>query len=169
MGNADNRLSFNSMYVGTPCKPVPFKDKTHDMVFVGDLGVGWGARKFKLREDRRTLCKWANETNYSMSVCGRGIQCPALANSRFGFHVRGDSISANRLFDTLLSSTIPVFTRPEQFDAHQQFIDWNKLGVYVPLGPHVNKESFLEALKKIMENKPDIARKTQIIIEIHNL
>ena len=52
--------------------------------------------------DRRNVCKWASG-RYSMDICGEGSQCPALGQARLGFHVRGDSISANRLFDTLLS------------------------------------------------------------------
>jgi len=36
-----------------------------------------------------------------------------------------------------LRGTVPIFTHKEQYDAHQSFIDWNKLSFFLGFG---NKE-----------------------------
>ena len=114
--------------------------------------------------DRRNVCKWASG-RYSMDICGEGSQCPALGQARLGFHVRGDSISANRLFDTLLSGTVPIFTQKDQYSVHQPFIDWKRLSFFVPMGDSINEVSFHEALSKILNNTELIRNKTRAVLE----
>jgi hypothetical protein len=69
-------------------------------------------------------------TAYSMSLCGAGQQCPALANARLGFHVRGDTYGSNRLIDTLLSGTVPIFTFDEQYNVVPDWINWKLLSYF---------------------------------------
>ena len=84
----------------------------------------WLYRQFASREretfaDRRNIRNWLNNKshanskdnqrhNHATTLCGTGTYCPALAESRCGFHVRGDSWSSNRLVDNLGSGTIPL-------------------------------------------------------------
>jgi hypothetical protein len=110
--NSADRLFFQKLYVGTD-RPQP-SEKTHDFTIVATLRP-----EDKRFRSRQHICNWMGggssinittehrATNYSMPVCGPGQQCPTLSNSRFGFHVRGDSYGANRLADTLLSNTVP--------------------------------------------------------------
>ena len=93
----DNRISFNAMYIVTGCSEtssIPFKNKTHDTIMVGNLHSRL-RKNDRFFQDRRDICDWTQSQNftlkYSMSVCGKGTQCPALSYSRTGFHVRGDS------------------------------------------------------------------------------
>jgi hypothetical protein len=36
--------------------------------------------------------------NYIMPVCGRGSQCPNLAQAKYGFHLRCDKLGSNRYY-----------------------------------------------------------------------
>ena len=128
--------------------------------------------------DRVKICNWTNVTtteqhehDYSMSVCGVGEQCPALATARTGFHVRGDTVSANRLFDTLLSGTVPIFTLPGQFTSHQSFIDWDKLSYYLPMGKAgaKNKTHFQQQLDVIVGDQQQLEQKTQVVVKNRDL
>ena len=89
-------LPITSTFTTTPNTRMIMEDKKYDLAMIASI------RKAKSYQDRKNICKWTDEGNYSMSVCGRGVQCPALSQSRLGFHVQGDSLSSNRLFDTLL-------------------------------------------------------------------
>jgi hypothetical protein len=100
--NSNNRISFGTMYVGRRCPIVPFANKTADFTMIAKLRLGLGKKHDGVMSDRRNVCKWT-AGRYIVDICGEGSQCPALGQARLGFHVRGDSISANRLFDTLLS------------------------------------------------------------------
>ena len=121
------------MYVGSKCESVvTFKDKTDDLAMIVSLRLEGKSKRpildNKNFQDRRNICKWANITTFkskhSMSICGIGIQCPALSNALLVFNFHVDSISANQLFDAILSDTVPVLTLLGQFQYHQQFIDW---------------------------------------------
>ena len=171
--NALNRISFNTMYVGNRCEVVPYQQKTADLAMIANLRLKSRKRKDQVNmKDRRHVCAWT-EGQCNMTVCGKGIQCPALAQARLGFHARGDSYSANRLFDTLLSETVPIFTLKEQYTAHQPFIDWHKISFYIPMGENsdsVNeKDSFRNALEDILNNPGLIESKTKAVIENRDL
>ena len=107
--------------------------------------------RFNSRKDIRD---WLNattpiNTEYKWAVCGSGIQCPALAQSRFGFHVRGDSFGANSLFDTILSDTVPITMR-EQYDIHPDWFDWDKISFFADV---TNKTVFVESVQRIINDK----------------
>ena len=176
----DNRISFNAMYIVTGCSEtssIPFKNKTHDTIMVGNLHSRL-RKNDRFFQDRRDICDWTQSQNftlkYSMSVCGKGTQCPALSYSRTGFHVRGDSYGASSLFHTLLSGTVPIFTHKEQYDAHQSFIDWNKLSFFLGFGNKEdgsaqNETSFLYELDNVLGNREVIEEKTKMIVENRDL
>jgi Exostosin family len=114
-------------------------------------------------ESRRDICRWVKEsTNYSMPICGAGQQCPALAEARFGFHVRGDTYGANRLIDTLLSGTVPIFTHQKQFDLMPEWIDWSQLSYFADV---TDKTTFLSSLHTILEDKEVSERKLQNVVQ----
>jgi hypothetical protein len=76
---------------------------------------------------RRDVCNFIESfTNYSMPICGRGAQCPTLAEFKFGFHSKGDTLGSNRLMDNILSLTIPIFTQKEQYNILPDWYDWTK-------------------------------------------
>lgn len=175
--NKKDRLSFDTFYVGTACPNVPFEEKSHDLAMIANLRIG-GSRKRSGRDrinfkDRRNICKWSRSdkftSKFSMSVCGKGVQCPALSKSRLGFHVQGDTISANRLFDTILSGTVPIFTKEKQFTAHRRFINWDLISYYLPMGDNTTETSFLQALGDIIGDAPGIEYKTQKVLENRDL
>lgn len=140
---AENRLGLATMHVGEACDLVPIK--TADLVFVGRMQSGI---KFRPRRD---VCQWMNEWEYnnniSMPTCGRGQRCPALAEARLGFHIRGDSPSSSRLMDTLLSGTVPIFTQSKQYLAVPDFYDWDKVSYFADAK---NKTAFIESMKHIL-------------------
>lgn len=135
----EGRLSLPTMYVGNPCDLEDANtttNKVHDFALVATLRSG---PKYRFR---KRICDWIgphgsnnnnndDSNNVSMAFCGTGPQCPTLAQSRFGFHVRGDSHSSNRLFDTLLSGTVPIFTTQKQYWAVPDWIDWDQLSYFV--------------------------------------
>jgi hypothetical protein len=134
---------FPSIYVGTPC-PLETTNKIHDAVLIASLKAKHPPKDVNF-QDRRTLCQWLslwnnesfssnnNNNNFSF-VCGSGIsQCPTLAQAKFGFHVRGDTFGSQRLVDTILSGTVPIFTRREQYEVLPLWIDWKQLSYLVPL------------------------------------
>lgn len=152
--NVANRLAFKTFYVGTKC---PLSPKTSDLAMIASLRPR--DRKFRSRRD---ICQWIKkETNYSMPVCGPGRQCPALAEARFGFHARGDTYGANRLIDTLLSGTVPIFTYQQQFDLMPEWIDWSQMSYFAPV---TNKTSFLGSLDKILADKEVSERKLHNVV-----
>ena len=86
------------------------------------------------------------DVNFFMRYCGDGEQCPALAQSRFGGHVRGDKPSSQRLHDNMLSGTVPIFTLKEQFDHRPFWIDWDKLSYFADIQ---KEETFLATIDTI--------------------
>jgi hypothetical protein len=142
--NHKDRLDMPSMYVGQGCK-VQTK-KIYDVALIATIKKGI---KFRPRRD---ICDWMapRPFNISMPVCGKGSQCPALAESRFGFHVRGDSASSSRLFDTLLSGTVPIFTQDKQYWGVPDWIDWDKLSYYANAK---NQTEFMQSMQRIMSDR----------------
>ena len=161
---APNRTTLPSTYVGNPCQLLSRNggnnsnnnnsinniiSKTTDFVMVGSLYEDAGRVKRKRFESRRNVCKWLFHCgNATVNTCGTGEQCPALAEARYGFHVRGDTWGANRLMDTLLSGTVPIFTDAQQYKILPTWIDWKLLSVQV----NVTSESrFVQGLQQILD------------------
>ena len=101
-----------------------------------------------------------------MKACGEGTQCPALANAKLGFHVRGDTFGANRLLDTLLSGTVPIFTFKEQYDVLPDWFDWDKVSYFANVS---SKESFLADVDKIMGDKKTYQEKLKQVLANRDL
>lgn len=125
-------------------------------------------------QDRRNICNWTDtadfKSKYSMGVCGHRNQCPSLSNARAGFHVRGDTFSANRLFDTLLSGTVPIFTLDEHFSSHHSFIDWKKLVYFIRLGEGgSNETSFRRQIDVILSGEKKLEEKTRDVVANRDL
>jgi hypothetical protein len=143
--NSKDRLKFNNMYVGMACPPT---SSLYDFAMVATLKPK--DERYKSRQD---ICNWMqkpqHQGNHTWSVCGKGSQCPALAQSRFGFHVRGDSFGANRLFDTILSGTVPIFTMKQQYVINAEWFDWDKISYFADVN---NQTSFLESMQRIMND-----------------
>ena len=141
--NNDDRYSVPSYYVGSPCLP---RKKEYDFAMVATI-----KRQFTF-ESRRHICEWLREERpqYSMSACGLGDQCPALAQARFGFHVRGDTYGANRLIDTILTGTVPIFTMKEQYEILPDWIRWDDFSYFADVN---NKEAFLKAIDDIVNDE----------------
>ena len=117
-----------------------------------------------LFQDRRNICDWIrNKPNVSVSICGQGKQCPALASSKFGLHVRGDTFGSQRLMDTILSGTVPIFTRTEQYAIVPRWIDWSKISVFLNLSSEgtfsadleriLSDEGYEQKYKTLLENR----------------
>jgi hypothetical protein len=90
--------------------------------------------------------------HYTMTACGPGPQCPALATSRFGFHVPGDTYGSNRLIDTILSGTVPIFTYPQQYDVLPDWIDWQSLSYFANVSSN-NRDRFQKDIQAILAEK----------------
>jgi len=140
----DKRFYLSSPYIGSPCPTNNTQTKIADFAMIASLKpktVGF--------ESRDKICAWLAEGNYSVSICGRGDMCPALAESRFGFHPRGDTWGSNRLLDTLLSGTVPIYTGVWQYGILPQDIGipWKELGYYVSVS---SRKSFEEGLQQLL-------------------
>ena len=160
-----NRTMFKIFYVGSPCKSVvSFAEKTQDFAFIGSMHR---KRRDGLLQKRRDACEWmTHSTNYSYSVCGTGNKCPNLSQALVGLHSRGDSCGANRLFDTLLSGTVPVFTLKQQYAAQPDFYDWDMISYFANVE---NKTDFVDHMDKNLSNKTDIMVKTKNVLENRDL
>jgi hypothetical protein len=141
--NLPDRYSVPSYYVGSPCLPRP---KEYDFAMIASLQP-----QFTF-DSRRHICQWLAEerSQYTVSLCGHGAQCPALAQARLGFHVRGDTYGANRLMDTILTGTVPIFTMKEQYDILPDWIDWDKISYFADVN---HKEDFLRSLDQIIDDE----------------
>eukprot|EP00551_Chaetoceros_affinis_P012307 CAMPEP_0203670314 /NCGR_PEP_ID=MMETSP0090-20130426/6424_1 /ASSEMBLY_ACC=CAM_ASM_001088 /TAXON_ID=426623 /ORGANISM="Chaetoceros affinis, Strain CCMP159" /LENGTH=435 /DNA_ID=CAMNT_0050535143 /DNA_START=73 /DNA_END=1380 /DNA_ORIENTATION=+ len=160
-----NRTMFKIFYVGSPCNVTSFAEKTQDFAFIGTMQRGRG-RNYLL-QTRRNACEWmTHSTNYSYSVCGTGDRCPNLSQALVGLHTKGDSPGANRLFDTLLSGTVPVFTNKLQYLTQSDFYDWDMLSYFANAE---NKTDFLDHMDKILSNRTDIEVKTKNVLENRDL
>ncbi|KAL3936118.1 MAG: hypothetical protein SGBAC_008500 [Bacillariaceae sp.] len=192
------RHSFTSYHVGTPC-PI-YSETTEDGTHQGKpFDVAMIAKLHKEKPafyNRRRICKWLSEINVDAgkndtsairtSVCGQGDQCPALSESKFGFHVAGDTYSSQRLMDTILSGTVPIFTHLHQYELAGHWIDWSQLSYYLPvhndtgkkmsggrthtvtqhsLRAVADKDVFEQRLRAILNDKEGYQAKRQKILE----
>jgi hypothetical protein len=214
-----DRLCFPSYYVGNSClddaqsgsspqtSAVVGFEKTQDVAMIASVNH----EKLHYFQDRLNVCEWILQTqqqqqqttsdghmnnNSSTSIrmghCGRGEQCPALRNARFGFHTRGDTLGSNRLMDTILSGTVPIFTLREQYTILPQWIDWNQLSVFLPMNMEsepspssgsspsppssptsivekTNSTAFLQALHTILHDGQGYEKKHQAILQHRKL
>ncbi|CAJ1959359.1 unnamed protein product [Cylindrotheca closterium] len=154
--NPGHRIVLPSYYVGTPCKLS--NEKPFDVAMVASLSP----EKPRFQH-RRNLCHWLkngqnheNKTTLDLKIssCGHAEQCPALAESKFGFHVAGDTFSSNRLMDTILSGSVPIFTHLNQYTmAGGEWIDWNQLSYYIPIHNDTNLKSSPEDAGKLRPRK----------------
>ena len=101
-----------------------------------------------------------------MSICGEGQQCPALAQSRFGLHVQGDSWGSNRLMDTILSGTVPIFTRRGQHRVVPSWYNWTIMSSLLPYEDFEdNSTGFLIALKDIIHDEKGYHEKQKAVLQ----
>lgn len=130
------------------------------------------------------MCNWLNHsTTVKTSLCGPGKRCPALSQAKFGIHAAGDTFGSQRLLDTMLSGSVPIFTHLDQYSIQGPWIDWKQLSYYLPVhddtafsGQPVTKfsvrkkpsqEAFLDGLQKILDDKEGYERRRKKILE-HN-
>jgi hypothetical protein len=155
------RVRLPAFYVGKPCPHVPLTNKTSDFAMVATL------KKIPTFVDRRNICHWLSENDhngqpYSVSHCGKGDQCPALSQARYGFHARGDTWGSNRLMDTIMSRTVPIFTSEEQYKILPPFFPWREISYTVNV---TNRKSFRESMKDIMDRPESEYLEKQRLIE----
>jgi hypothetical protein len=177
--NNPDRLKLPSYDVGTPCN---LSDtKLYDVAMIASL-----REEREQFHERRSMCDWLTNSSVKVSVCGTGKMCPALAQSKFGFHVAGDSWGSQRLMDTILSGTVPIFTSLEQYPIQGgDWIDWAQLSYYLPvhnysktagmprtmysLEPDTTRSSFLRALNKILEDEEGYQRRHEAVLRHRKL
>ncbi|CAB9530692.1 exostosin family [Seminavis robusta] len=142
------RVHIPSFYIGRPCSH--HTNKTKDFAMIATLKPN-----SKLFQDRSHICDWLHEgqkhQNYTVALCGRGNQCPALGEARFGFHARGDTWGSNRLIDTLLSGAIPLITSPQQIQILPDFVPWEEVTYQVDVA---SAAAFDASLQSILQ-KPE--------------
>lgn len=148
--NKPDRLRFPSIYVGTSC------GIEHEKTLDFSLTASMPTENVDF-QDRVNICQWiGNSTSRSppiqMSHCGYGLRCPALAQAKFGFHARGDTFGSNRLIDTILSGTVPIFTRREQYNILPSWLDWRKISFLLPLNDVHDQSHFLKLLEDILQD-----------------
>mmetsp|Transcript_14539 Transcript_14539/g.40103 ORF Transcript_14539/g.40103 Transcript_14539/m.40103 type:complete len:509 (-) Transcript_14539:1099-2625(-) len=168
--NHRNRENFPDHKFGSRCQPT--EEKLHDFAMIASLHPE--KRRFL---DRRNLCKWMGQPSgedtssgnlaassssaYDMSICGRGKQCPALAEARYSFQVWGDTAGSQRLMDIMLSDTVPIFTRRNQYAAQADFIDWDEVSYFADIS---TEQRFLRDIDKILSNRDGYAAKLEKVI-----
>ena len=127
--NNPERWSQPKMHVGRVC-PLS-RHKTQDIAMIATFKP----EDARFRDREQELCSWlrTSPTTIQMEHYGTaGTMCPGLSEGKLGLHVRGDTPSSSRLFDsTLLSGTVPVFAREEQFAALPSWIDWDRISYFV--------------------------------------
>lgn len=144
---AFDRIRIPGFYVGNPCPPVA--KKTHDFAMIAtfkhNLTNVWKIQQ-RAFQSRADVCEWLGPDK-RVRKCGPGDQCPALAEARYGFHVRGDTWGSNRLMDTIMSRSVPIFTAQEQYDILPSFYPWREVSYFVNVS---NKEDFLKGIDGIL-------------------
>jgi Exostosin family len=174
--NDKTRLFFPKHYVSVPCQPIDDEDyKVDDFAMVAAVSDN------KEHKTRLRICKWIKSsssssssssttmamTNYSMPVCGFGAQCPTLAQAKFGFHVRGDQLGSNRLADTVLSGTVPIFSLKKQFDVLPSWIDWDSLTYFADVSK--DQTTFLEQISTIYNDLEGYQQRRSAILSNRDL
>ena len=96
-------------------------------------------------------------------------QCEALAGAKFGFHVEGDTLGANRVMDLLLSDIVPLFTDPRQYDIlpFQDQIPWKLLSDEISM--EKGEDDFIRHLGQVVENKGAFDEKLRLIRKVKKL
>eukprot|EP00977_Amphora_coffeiformis_P009071 scaffold2059_cov190-Amphora_coffeaeformis.AAC.4 len=138
------RVYISSTYVGRPCAVIPSGEKTADFAMIGSLHL-----ERKNFQARRDVCEWLSDNHFNVSLCGEGQQCPDLAQARYGFHVRGDTYGSNRLMDTVLSGTVPLFTHSQQYKIlpPEGVIPWSNMSYFVDIS---NATAFKNSLEELL-------------------
>lgn len=159
------------LYVAHGCPYNSTTTKEQDLAMIASLHYEQTNSVVKARfKPRRDLCEWLspqnattmNTLNYSMAICGEGNQCPALSQARYGFHVAGDTLGANRLQDTILSGTVPIFTDLQQYNILPSFIPWRDLSEHVTLK---SEEDFRHSLAAILQQPSHVYKtKRQMVL-----
>lgn len=178
--NHQNRLRFPSTYVGTPC-PIE-TEKKQDVSLTAKICWNNGTSCF---EDRKNICTWIRHSNSTgnrilpadgsgttpirMYQCGWGDQCPTLARARYGFHAQGDTFGSNRLIDIILSGTVPIFTRREQYDILPKWLDWRKLSAFLPLNDIKDETQFIEKLQTILHDDDGYKERHEAVLQHRHL
>jgi hypothetical protein len=174
--NSGLRHALTSYYVGAPC--ALSEQKPYDVAMIASLKSRPSFR------DRKNICRWLNSSStIKTSVCGPGKRCPALAESKFGFHAAGDTWGSQRLMDTILSGTVPIFTHLNQYEIAGKWIDWSQLSYYLPVHddsshpgpnlkvtrhsvrPQATQEVFLKKLQDILNDTEGYARRHKAVVE----
>jgi hypothetical protein len=103
---------------------------------------------------RSNVCEWLQHgQNYSVSHCGQGPQCPALGQSRYGFHLRGNTWGSNRLTDTLLSGVSPLLASVEQIMIFPDFVSCLNLVYLVDVSSEVNFHKSLQGILMLSDEE----------------
>jgi hypothetical protein len=157
-----NRFALPSMYVSKGCNIEA--NKTDDLTFIGELhhkNKRCSTCNFRLRF-RREGAKWVKQSKWKYSVFGHGEKCPSLSQALVGMHFPGDSPSASRLVETILSGTVPVFTTREQYEAIPNWIDWSQISFFADIR---NTTLFDLNMNVILSNKTNIMSKTAKLVK----
>jgi len=156
----NKRLQFSSYLVGTPCEQA---EKVFDVALIATLKPN--STKFI---DRSNICEWLQgDSNVSVPICGSGDQCPTLGQAKLGLHARGDSFGSQRLFDLLLSGTVPIFTHKQQY--FWPWVDWDQLSYLIDLDEVRTRDEFLAALRNILQDVETFQRKLQAVLQHRHL
>jgi hypothetical protein len=145
-----DRVRMPGFYVGKPCPLVI--NKTHDFAMIATFKHNKTQTSDIQRRDfqsRADLCDWLpGVAGGTIRHCGPGEQCPALAQARYGFHVRGDTWGSNRLMDTIMTRTVPIFTSEEQYKILPPFYPWREVSYLIEVKDRV---TFQQEVKKLLD------------------
>jgi hypothetical protein len=170
--NDPDRWSAPKLHVGQAC-PLRLR-KTYDVAMIATLKPD--DERFR---DRETICSWLqhNSTINSSQVgggvfrvqhCGWGTMCPALADAKLGFHVRGDTPGSSRLFDTLLSGTVPIFTLREQYNVLPDWLNWEQISYFMDMTT-LDETTFVRELSTILNDTETYQRKLDLVLANRHL
>jgi hypothetical protein len=153
---------------GIPCLLLS-QNKTLDVALIASLH-----EEREMFQDRCNVCKWLglgfnNRTMFRYSHWGGVEQCPSLAQAKLGFHVRGDTFGSNRLMDTLLSGTVPIFTRKEQYSILPSWIDWDQLSYFVDFEEVTYFNRFNNSIKQILQDDEGYQRRYDAVLRNRQL
>ncbi|CAB9496285.1 exostosin family [Seminavis robusta] len=159
--NHPDRLFLPNTYVGTACTDGQ-SNKTHDFTMIATIKPHFKDRQYICKALQKKKKKKRNAIELSVSTCGKGNQCPALAQAKMGFHVKGDSYGSNRLIDTILSGTVPIFTSQQQYHILPTWIDWEALSFFADPNQH-RQHTFLQRLQQFATNTKRYEQKRKFV------
>lgn len=126
---ARQHFHFPSYYVGSPCLGIDGSTTTNRSLDVALIA----AMKDEFHS-RQLICDWlAKRSPGIQSVCGKGKRCPTLTQTKFGFHVAGDTFGSQRLMDLIMCGAVPIFTDASQYAILGDWIDWDQLSYFLPV------------------------------------